>query len=164
MRLYEIANEMQALLSELENNPDMPDFESRMESINLKAEDKIKNVGYMIKTLQAEGEIIEQEYKRLEKKKRSNQAHIDWLRTYLAREMERLQITKVPNAPYFNINLREGKYKLNAHTLNEALIPSEYKSVSQVIKLDKSRLVDEMLAGVIIPGAELVRDNYVEIR
>lgn len=165
MKLYEIANEYQMILSQLESGEITDEqFQEEVGGLTTSAEDKIKNVAYIIKTLQAEKEIIDTECKRLEKKKDAHENRIEWLRSYLSHEMERLHIDKVLNKPYFNVSLRDGKFKLNPATLNEVLVPDEYKLVNQVVKLDKKKILDEMLAGVVIPGAEVIREKYVEIR
>ena len=75
--------------------------------------------------------------------------------------MERCAISEI-KSPYFVIKLK--KCPISTEILDENSIPNDYKKVKEVVTIDKLKLKDEMLAGVVIPGAQLRQNNRLEIR
>lgn len=86
---------------------------------------------------------------------------IKYLIEYLQSNMERCAISEI-KSPYFVIKLK--KCPISTEILDENSIPNDYKKVKEVVTIDKLKLKDEMLAGVVIPGAQLKQNNRLEIR
>lgn len=165
MRLYEITNQYQMLLNKIEDSEIVTDeLKQEIASIELSGTEKIKNEAYVIRMLTKDIDIINDEIERLKHKKQTLEDSIDYLKNDICMGMQKLNLTQVKAKPHFNINLREGKWKVDELTLDQDMIPDEYKRTKINISINKIKLAEEILAGVVVPGARLVKEPYIEIR
>ena len=163
MQLYELANQYQMLMFKLEEASSVDDaLKAEIESIEATAEEKIKNKAIIVKLMENDIDLIDRELEKLKSKKKRLEDRVEWLKNDICINMQKMNVTSVKNKPYFNVNVKQGRFKVNP--VNEEIIPDCYKKIKQVISLDKIAMLDEMIEGVVIPGAELIRESYIEIR
>lgn len=164
MNLYEISNEYQALLDD-RYDPDTGEFLQpalgRIDEIAEQLEDKAIAVASYIKNLEAEREAIEKAKKNMAERESRLDKRADYLSQYLQSNMERCGITEI-KSPMFVIKLK--KCPVSTDILDENMIPNDYKKSKEIVTIDKLKLKEEMLAGVIVPGAALKQNNRLEIR
>ena len=162
-KLYELSNRYLQILNSLEDMDNLPDeVKIELDSIEESSEEKIKNYVKIIKILGHEINVIEEEYKKLAKKKKSLEKKIEYLKDRVLESMEIMGKSKIENKPYFNVNLKQGQWKVDVRPEDEEKIPVDYKKIS--VTLDRMKMREEMLEGVVIPGAKLIQEKYVEIR
>lgn len=165
MKLYELTDKYQKLLAKIDDSLSLaadPSVKEDLDALEDSIEVKVKNSAMMVKSLENDLAVIVAEIGKLDKKKRTLEGNIEWLKDYICVNMEKGQVTKVENKPYFNVNLMEGQYKVN--DFDHSMIPVEYKKYKETWTIDKIKMKAEMLEGVVIPGAELVREKYITIR
>lgn len=164
MKLYEIANEYQHILEQSVNEETGEVNENaliKLDEIEVQLHEKGIAVASYIKNIEAERKAIEEAKKSMAAREAKLDKEIDFLTNYLQSNMEKCGITEI-KSPYFVVKLKKCPYSTDI--LNETLIPDEYRKVKAVVTIDKVRIKEEMLAGVVIPGAALRQNNRVEIR
>jgi outer membrane murein-binding lipoprotein Lpp len=164
MNLYEIANEYQALLEQTydPNTGELfPQVLSKIDEISATMEDKAIAIASYIKNLDAEREAITQAKKNMAEREMRLDKRADYLTQYLQSNMERCGISEI-KSPLFVIKLK--KCPVSTDIIDENIIPDDYKKTKEVVSIDRIKLKEEMLAGVVIPGAGLKQNNRLEIR
>ena len=164
MNLYKIANKYLSLLENMVNEET-----GEIDTNNLAALNKVKEsveqksiaVASYIKSIEAEKKAIEEAKKEMDRREKALQGKVDFLTGYLKENMERCAITEV-KCPYFQIKLK--KCPVSVDVYDENILSDDYKKTKTVVSIDKNKIREEILAGVIINGAQLKQNNRVEIR
>lgn len=162
MRLYEIADQYQFLLNDLYDHETGVIDETALAKLNElgdSLETKCINLTRVFKQIDAEREAIEKERKAMTAREQALKNQVMRLKDYLLSNMERCEIKKI-ECPQFVISLQKNPPSVKID--DESLIPDEYNKVT--IEKDVSKMRDEMMNGVIIPGARLVQKNSIRIR
>ncbi|MFO3694364.1 siphovirus Gp157 family protein [Staphylococcus felis] len=131
-----------------------------LQSINDALEDKADGYVAVIKTLESDNKLIDEEIKRLRQRKTTNQNGINKLKESLQYAMETTGKDK------FKTALNSYSIANNPPSLdvtNEALIPKEYW-VSQAPKLNKKDLLNDIKNGVDIKGVEVKQSKSLRVR
>lgn len=164
MSLYEIANEYQEVLNNTfdpetgEINANAIEF---LELMKLSVQEKSIAVASYIKNLDAEREAINQAKKNMAEREQRLEKRTDYLTQYLQSNMERCGISEI-KSPLFVIKLK--KCPFSTDIFDEDIIPDSYKKTKEVVSIDRAKLREEMLAGVVIPGAGLKQNTRLEIK
>lgn len=164
MKLYEIANEYQNILEQSFNEETGEVNEnalSKLDEISVQLHEKGIAVASYIKNIDAERKAIEEAKKAMAEREGKLNKEIDYLTQYLQNNMEKCGISEI-KSPYFVIKLKKCPYSTDI--IDESLIPDEYRKVKAVVSIDKVKLKEEMLAGVVVPGVALKQNNRIEIR
>jgi|SRR6188768_2415683 len=164
MNLYNIANEYQSIISEsfdVETGEVNICSIEKLNEITEKIEDKSIAVASYIKNLDAERKAIEEAKKEMAERENSLKKKVEWLTNYLQSSMERCGISEI-KSPYFAIKLKKCPFSVDIE--DENLITKEYKKVKEVITVDKLKIKDDLLSGIVIAGASLKQNNRLEIR
>ncbi len=164
MNLYKIANEYQNILNESIDNETgeiLPQSLDRLDEVTKSVEEKSIAVASYIKNLDAERKAIEDAKKSMADREKFLERRVEWLTNYLQSNMERCGISEI-KSPYFGIKLK--KCPISVDIQDENIIPKDYKKVKEITTLDKLKIKDELLSGVLIPGAALKQNNRLEIR
>lgn len=162
MRLYELANQYQFLLSDLyddETGAVRVTALDQLHNLNEPIETKCINVVKVFKDLEAEAKAIEVERKAMAAREKALKSQVDSLKEYLRFNMERCEINEI-KCPQFVIKLANNPPAVDIECEN--LIPDEYKKVK--IEFDLAHMRDDMKNGVVIPGANLIQRKSVRIR
>lgn len=157
MNLYEIKQSIQEAIDkciDMETgeiiNPELLD--NLNEQLNIKRE----NIALYIKNLVADSKAIDEEIKNLTARKRSINNKVDWLKSYLAND---LQGNKFETAKVV-VSFRKSK---SVEINPDAEIPNEFL-IQQQPKPDKTGLKKAIQAGVVINGVSIVVKSNISIK
>lgn len=157
MNLYEIKQSIQEAIDkciDMETgeiiNPELLD--SLNEQLNIKRE----NIALYIKNLVADSKAIDEEIKNLTARKRSINNKVDWLKSYLAND---LQGNKFETAKVV-VSFRKSK---SVDIQPNAEIPNEFL-ITQEPKPDKTALKKAIQAGAVINGVNIVEKSNISIK
>ena len=129
-------------------------------SINDAIEDKADGYVAVIKTLEGDNKVIDEEIKRLRQRKTSNQNGVKRLKESLQEVMEQTGKEK------FKTALNSYSIANNPPSLDitdESLIPKQYY-IEQQPKLDKKELLKVVKDGLEIKGVELKQSRSLRVR
>lgn len=157
MNLYQIKEEIKNAIDECIDmetgeiiNPELLD--NLNEQLNIKRE----NIALYIKNLVADSKAIDEEIKNLTARKRSMNNKVDWLKQYLADDLQgsKFETSKVV------VSFRKSKsvdIQPNAEIPNEFLIQQEPKP-------DKVSLKKAIQSGAVINGVSIVEKSNISIK
>ena len=164
MKLYEIANEYQNILEQT-FDPETGEINeqamARLDEVKTDIKEKGIAVASYIKNLDAERKAIEEAKKAMAEREARLNNRVTYLTNYLQSNMERCGIKEI-SCPYFVIKLRNNPVSVDDFAPDQ--IPDEYKRIVTEVKVDKKKIKEELLAGVVIPGATLRQNQRLEIR
>jgi Siphovirus Gp157 len=164
MQLYKIANEYEEVLAKLFDEETGEVNENAVAILEITqdaAKEKSIAIASYIKNLDVERKAIEEAKKEMIKREARLDKEVDYLNNYIKINMERCGISEI-KSPYFVIKLK--KCPIFPDIVDENSIPDNYKKIKQVVTIDKLKLREEMLAGVIVPGAQLKQNNRLSIK
>lgn len=164
MNLYSIANQYQEILEQTFDQETGEINESAIASLEImksNIEDKGIAIASFIKNIDADRKAIEEAKKSMAEREAKLNNRVDYLTKYLQANMERCGINEI-KSPYFVIKLK--KCPISTEIIDEKLITNNYKKKKEIISIDKIKIKEELLAGVVIPGASLRQNNRLEIR
>lgn len=157
MNLYQIKEEIKKAIDECIDmetgeiiNPELLD--NLNEQLNIKRE----NIALYIKNLVADSKAIDEEIKNLTARKKSINNKVDWLKQYLADDLQgsKFETSKVV------VSFRKSKsvdIQPNAEIPNEFLIQQEPKP-------DKVSLKKAIQSGAVINGVSIVEKSNISIK
>lgn len=165
MNLFKINAEYEQILNDLYDDEGNMNTQAlmKLEENELAMEKKAIAIASFIKNMDAERAAIDEAKKAMAEREKRFKKRIEELEDYLKTNMERRSITHI-SCPYFDIRLKKCPPGVDEDTLNMDLVPEEYKRVKTEILPDKIKMREEMMAGVIIPGASLKNKLRLEIR
>lgn len=164
MNLYKIANQYQEILANTFDEETGEVNENALALLEIAKEnmnEKGVAIASFMKNIQAERKAISEAKKDMAEREARLNKRVDYLTQYLQSNMERCGITEI-KSPYFVIKLK--KCPVSVDIQDENIIPNDYKNVEEVVSIDKRKIKDEILAGVVIPGASLRQNNRLEIK
>jgi hypothetical protein len=157
MNLYEIKQSIQEAIDkciDMETgeiiNPELLD--NLNEQLNIKRE----NIALYIKNLVADSKAIDEEIKNLTARKKSINNKVDWLKQYLAND---LQGNKFETAKVV-VSFRKSK---SVEINPDAEIPNEFL-IQQQPKPDKAGLKKAIQSGEVINGVSIVEKSNISIK
>ena len=162
MKLFEITKEYEEIIDNLydeEGNVNAQALE-KLEQNEVAMEKKVIAVASYIKNMEAEQTAISEAKKAMAEREKRFKKRIENMEEYLMINMRRCEIKKISCA-FFDIKLKEST-SVNVH--DESLLADEYKRTKIETVPDKAKMLMEMRNGVVIPGASLATNYYVEIR
>lgn len=164
MKLYEIADEYLYLLEQAFDGDTGEINETALNKLNelkVSVEQKSIALASYIKNMDAERKAIEEAKKEMAKREAALENKVEYLTQYLKDNMEKCEINEI-KCPYFQIKLKKCPFSVDI--IDESLISNDYKRTKIVESMDKLKIKDDLLQGVVIPGARLQQNNRVEIR
>lgn len=164
MKLYEIAREYESILNEaidVETGEVNEVIIHKLDEVKVDVKEKAIAVASYIKNLEAERDAINAAKKLMAEREAKLDKEADWLTDYLQINMERCGIKEISCA-YFGIKLK--KCPVSVNIINEGSLPGEYIKSKIVTSVDKAKIREELINGVIVPGAELKQNIRLEIR
>ena len=136
-------------------------IEEALANINDEFETKADNIVYVLRTLQADVEVLKHEEERLAKRRKAIDNNINNLKSNLEAMMRYTGKTK------FKTTLNSfaiQKSKASVQVIDESLVPDTYKTYEQVCKVDKTAIYNDIKAGAEISGIELKENESLRIR
>lgn len=140
MKLYELNNQYQELMSMLEDS-EIPQeaIEDTLESLTGDITEKLENYGKIIRMYQQRAEDIKEEVNRLKEREASAKGHADYMKSVVENTMRLIKQSKV-ETPLFTFSLAKsgGKAPLVLDCEVEEL-PDEFKKIEYKADNDKIR-------------------------
>ena len=159
MKLYELTQSYQQVL-EIAEQLDAETLKDTLDSINDAVEQKVENTAFVVKQLEANVSVIDEEIKRLQAMKGTQTNNIKSLKLYLQESMEKVGLDKV-QGKLIKIAIQNNPQSVEV--LNENVIPKNY-FVEQNPKLDKKALLTDLKGGVQVEGVEIKQTRSLRIR
>ncbi len=164
MKLYELAADYETAFGALVD-PETGEMAENalmiLDSLQTDIKDKGLAVATYIKNIDADAEALEAEEKRMAARRKAIVSRKEWLKSYLRTNMEACGISEI-SSPYFSVKLK--KCPPSVHVFEEDMVPSDYFKEKTTVSLDKIKMKQDIQAGIVIPGAELVQGNTVTIK
>lgn len=158
MKLYELTSSYQQVL-EIAEQLDAETLKDTLDAINDAVEKKVENTAFVIKSLEGNISVIDEEIKRLQAMKSTQQNNLNSLKLYIQDAMEQVGIEKVQgelikvaiqnNPP--SVRLEDG---FNNDTYLIAVPP----------KVDRKAILADLKQGKVIDGAEVIQGRSLRIR
>lgn len=158
MRLYELTSSYEQLL-EMAEQLDEETLRDTLESINEAIETKVENTAYVIKSLEANVKIIDEEIKRLQAMKSTQQRNIKSLKEYIQESMEKVGLGKIEGS-LIKVSIQNNPPSIR---LDDDFKIGKYL-VSVEPKFDKKAILSDLKQGLDVPGAEIVQGKSIRIR
>ena len=161
MKLYEVTKDIEEFLDEADPNDEF--FMDTKETLNVVWEAKAGGVSAYVGNLEAQVTAIKNAEKNMANRRKSILKKVEWLKTYLMDNMERLGIEKI-ETDEFVVKIKKNPPKVVIN--NEEEVPEDFwdKQVKWVINRTK---IKEALKGdekVNVKGAEIVQYRRLEIK
>ena len=158
MRLYELTSSYEQLL-EMAEQFDEATLRDTLESINEAIETKVENTAYVIKSLEANVKIIDEEVKRLQAMKSTQQRNIKSLKEYIQESMEKVGLGKIEGS-LIKVSIQNNPPSVR---LDDDFKIGKYL-VSVEPKFDRKAILSDLKQGLDVPGAEMVHGKSIRIR
>ena len=163
MKLYEINQQYDTLkkyITDTDTSEDM--FKEAFDQIEAAFEDKAENIVKLIKNIEGDVEAHKVEEKRISEKRKFMENHIGRLKKMLEESMVQMDKDDV-KAGTFTLKIQKNPYSVEIE--DESLIPEEYKTIEQVVKIDKKHIVDDYKADqMMIPGVNVKQTESLRIK
>lgn len=157
MNLYKIKEELKDAINECVDMETGEILDSeRLNDLNMALSEKRENIGLYIKNLSCDSKAIDEEIKNLTARKKSINNKIDWLKSYLASD---LQGNKFETARVV-ISFRKSE-QLEVNTIEH--IPAEYLII-QNPKIDRTGLKKLIKQGTVIDGVQIITKQNIQIK
>lgn len=154
LKLYEISNKYQI---ELDDPSGYGFLDSIEDELNIKA----VNVAAYIKNLEAELSAIENAITDMKNRESVTYKKICSLKEYLLFNLNKCEIKEIKSAQF---DIKVKKCPASVVIINDSIIDDEYKSIKEVTSIDKNKIKNDILNGVIVDGAEIVYNTRLEIK
>lgn len=160
--LYNLGQEYTQVMNMLEDGEDNQAIIDTLESIGEEIAVKARNIAVVLSNYDSNINILDEEIKRLQERKKREKAKQEHLKSYLKENMERTGQTKIVT-PTHSISLKK-----NPHAVvvtDESLIDNRfYNIIPENYVLDKNRLKEALKQGEQIEGARLEQGTSLSIK
>ena len=156
--LYELTDDYKTVQAMMEEGDES--FRDTLESIETAIEDKLNNIGKVLKNLEGEVAAYKTEEKRLADKRKVIENNIKNLKKYAEEAMITVGERNV-KTPLFTFRIQ--KNAPSVHVLDEKLIPKNYY-VPVDPRLDKKSIMEMLKNNESIPGVELKQTESIRIQ
>lgn len=159
--LYKLADDYNHVV-DMADQLDDGTLRDTLDSIKDAFDVKAENIAKVVKEVEGQASIIDEEIKRLTKRKTTMKNNSKSMKVYLQEQMERVGTRKV-QGDLLTVAIQ--KNAPSVRVIDERKIPEEY-FIPQPSKLDKTQLKTELKNGVELPdgSAELIQTESVRIR
>ena len=162
--LYEIADKYAAAIERGfvvdEDTGEIIEDESALDNLEGELNDKLEACAVVVKELRADAEAIRDEERKLAERRHAKERKAEWLRNYIAYNLETIGQTKL-ETPRAVIRTRRTR-SVDVYDVDS--LPEEYKRSETVTTPRKREIGDAIKEGETIPGARLIENDSVSIR
>jgi len=158
MKLYELTEQHRelAVLAESDEGDLSEALADTFEALEGEFNDKAISVIHVVKNMDADGDAIDNEIKRLQARKKSVQNKQNWMREYLRSNMEASGISKI-ECPIFTIALAKGRDIVEI--TDEGKIDAEYLNIKTSVTPIKADILKALKEGKEVSGCRLSKSN-----
>lgn len=161
-KLYELTEMYQNIWDLIgDEEVDLDDMELALSSIEDNIESKAENTAKLIKGIDGDINILKEEESRLAKKRKALENKQKNIKQYLEMQLRTMEIDKI-KTPLFTVALQNNPPSVRF--IDEDLIPGKYKESIVTIKIPKKQILDDIKAGMEVPGTEFVQTKSLRIR
>lgn len=166
MKLYEIADEFQAVWSNIEEACDSgdgtipPDMKWQLSCIERALESKAENICVIIKRLEYAADACKREEQRLAAQRKAAEKNVEWLKAYLKENMEATGHDKLA-AGVFKLRIQQNGQAALVIPDDKA-IPDDYWMQPPKV-IDREAVRNALTEGIPVDGAELVKGTHLRI-
>ena len=160
MKLFELTEQYQKLLSMVDDECDIQAIQDTLEGIEGMIADKAESIAKLIKSIEADEQAIKAEEERLYARRKALENRRLSIKEYLQNQLIEANIDKVKGT-LFTISIQNNPPSANIQ--DDATVPEKYY-IPQPPKLDKRALIEDLKAGAQYEGIELVQTKGVRIR
>jgi len=159
MRLYEINQQIRDILSQVNDDGELPDGAfDELAGLNEQAEIKYEAIACLIKEHRQTARALKEEEYILRERRRRHENKVDSLEAYLSDNMlasglERLETPKTVISYRKSIGLVVD---------DESKVPGNYFKV--IREVSKSTIIDDIKSGIEVPGAHMETRNNIQIK
>ena len=157
MNLYTLTDNYLRVLELAENGDDLTDT---LEALEDAIEDKAENTAKVIKQLEANASMLDNEINRLTERKKASDNNAKRLKVYLQEQLEKVGTDKI-KGEIFTVAIQNNPQSVDV--LDETKIPAAY-FIEQAPKLDRKELLEQLKAGETIPGVTVKQSRSLRIR
>ena len=157
MNLYTLTDNYLRVLELAENGDDLTDT---LEALEDAIEDKAENTAKVIKQLEANASMLDNEINRLTERKKASDNNAKRLKVYLQEQFEKVGTDKI-KGEIFTVAIQNNPQSVDV--LDETKIPAAY-FIEQAPKLDRKELLEQLKAGETIPGVTVKQSRSLRIR
>jgi hypothetical protein len=162
MQLYKIASEYKLAFDKMSDDEELtPEIiEDSLVDVKDEFENKVINVSYGIKNMEAEALAIKNAEKEMAIRRRNLENQIQRIKDYLQSNMEKCAITEI-KCPYFKIRIK--KCPPSVQIFEDDAVPDEFMRIKETREPDKTKIKDH-LKNHDVTFAILVQKNRLEIK
>ncbi len=162
MNIYQLTTEYKQLESILiENEGELtPDLEQALQINQDQLQAKGISYGYVIKSIEAESDIIDAEIKRLTQLRKVRDNAVERLKTTLKQAMEMYGVLEL-KTPTLKISFRKSE---SVEIIDMDLLDEKYITKKTTEMANKTEIKEALKRGEVIEGAELRTNNNLQIK
>jgi len=158
MKLYELADQYQSVLSKIDEGIPEDVIRDTLESLEGDISDKVESMAKMIKSIEGEEKIFETEEKRLYDRRKTLENHRISIRNYIGEQLIKTGIEKI-KGQVFTVAMQDNPPSVAI----TGTIPQNYY-IPQPATVDRRKLIEDLKEGIKVENAELVKTRSVRIR
>lgn len=162
LNIFQIEQEFLNLANELmESGGEVsPELELRLTINQNELEQKARGYGFVVKQMESDISIIEEEIKRLGELKKAREKTIERLETTLTNAMQLFEIQKL-ETPTLKISFRKSE---SVEIDNEKEIPKQFIKAKITYSIDKVAIKEAIKKGGVISGVRLQTNQNIQIK
>lgn len=158
--LYEISTEALAISQALEDGELTPELEADLIINQQDLQNKAVNYGFVIKDKEATIGAIDEEIKRLQALKKSQQRVIDEMKGRVSQAMKIYHVDEI-KIPVLKINFRASE---SVEVVNFDQLPDKFKRTKTVVEANKTKIKEALKNGESVDGAILQQNQNLQIK
>lgn len=162
LRLYNIQQEYISLAEQIIDNDGLlsEEMEAALQINKDQLENKSQCYGFIVRQLEGECDMIDNEIKRLEAMKKSRGKTVDRLKESVSKAMQLYEIDKI-ETPTIKISFRKSE---SIEIEEESLIDEKYMTVKTTKTPDKKAIKEAIKAGEIVLGVTLKENQNIQFK
>ena len=160
LNIYQIEQAYIGLADQLTNDEVTPELEAQLAITESQMQEKGRNYGYVIKSLETDCDVIDVEIKRLSALKKVRQNAADRLKTTLSDAMKLFGIYEI-KTPTLRISFRKSK---SIEIVNESQIDRKYITVKTTESVSKTAIKAALDDGIEVQGAIQIESLNLQIK
>ena len=160
MKLFELTEQYQKLLSMVDDECDMQAIQDTLEGIEGMIADKAESIAKLMKSIEADEQAIKAEEDRLKARREALTNRRLSIKEYLQNQLIEAKIDKLKGT-MFTVSIQNNPPSVQI--AEGVTVPDKYL-VPQEAKVDKRALLDDLRAGVVYEGIGMVQTKGVRIR
>lgn len=164
MKLYELAQGLEEVINggmmfDEETGEVLFDSEN-LDALEMALNEKLESCGCYIKNLEAEAFALDQEAKALQARKKAAVGKVTRMKEYVMRCMEMAGETRL-ETPKVALSQRKSTY---LEVEDDTIVPEDYKTIEEVMKIDKNAIKAAINNGEHVAGCELKERVNLQVK